>query len=265
VIASEVFYLRVLPEVDMSFGVEVHIHSVLRQKGVAVPEVTHFEQLHPTLGMSIMVVKEIPGFSLRESSPQIIKNKSILFKAGQQLALVNQIEVEGYSWIKRGKDDQPNQLTGEKTSLEDVLTEHIDAFLRLPDNPFNKSELLQIERMLSEGSRLMILHKSRLVHGDFDDTHIFHNGGRYSGIIDFGEIQGSSPLYDLGHFKLHDGQHLPGFEHLLQGYKEVVDISTDNLLEINLWAVCIAVRRLINAKGKYQMYLMEQVKELLEM
>ncbi|CAG7644276.1 phosphotransferase [Paenibacillus allorhizosphaerae] len=90
-------------------------------------------------------------------------------------------------------------------------------------------------------------HAPRLVHGDFDDDHIFAHHGTYTGIIDFGEIQGSSPLYDLGHFKLHDGQYHHdrlGFRSLAAGYNEVRELSYEDQVEIDLWALWIGTRRL---------------------
>ena len=87
---------------------------------------------------------------------------------------------------------------------------------------------------------------SYLVHGDFDPTHIFQNNNHFTGIIDFGEIMGSSPLYDIGHFKLHDGElgNRKGIEPLLRGYSEVKRLTLKDILEIDIWAIFIGVRRL---------------------
>jgi aminoglycoside phosphotransferase (APT) family kinase protein len=61
---------------------------------------------------------------------------------------------------------------------------------------------------------------AHLAHGDFDATAIFSAAGRYTGIIDFGEIRGAEPAYDLGHFHLHDGEP-PLLPALLEGYARV--------------------------------------------
>ena len=91
----------------------------------------------------------------------------------------------------------------------------------------------------------MTRHESFLIHGDFDDSHIFSHNGRFTGIIDFGEIQGNSPLYDLGYFKLHDGQRHLGFNSLVKGYNEVRELSSNDQLEIDLWVLWIGIRRLV--------------------
>lgn len=62
-----------------------------------------------------------------------------------------------------------------------------------------------------------------LAHGDFDPTHVFAASGRYTGIIDFGEIRGAPALYDVAHWAL---QTPP--DHLLTGYAEVAPLPADH-------------------------------------
>ncbi len=57
-----------------------------------------------------------------------------------------------------------------------------------------------------------------MAHGDFDTSHIFAANGSYTGIIDFGEIRGAEPTFDLGHLALHAPDALPA---VLQGYASV--------------------------------------------
>ena len=45
---------------------------------------------------------------------------------------------------------------------------------------------------------------SRLAHGDFDATHIYQRDGLYTGVIDFGEMRGAEPHYDLAYFLVQD-------------------------------------------------------------
>jgi aminoglycoside phosphotransferase (APT) family kinase protein len=62
-----------------------------------------------------------------------------------------------------------------------------------------------------------------LAHGDFDPGHVFGAGGGYAGIIDFGEIRGAPPLYDVAHWAL---QSTPG--PLLAGYATVATLPDDH-------------------------------------
>jgi aminoglycoside phosphotransferase (APT) family kinase protein len=83
----------------------------------------------------------------------------------------------------------------------------------------------ELERLwaLVDSERRRDLAGATLAHGDFDTTAIFQRDGDYSGLIDFGEIRGAEPLFDLGHFSLweHDSTPVPLLGDLLAGYGEV--------------------------------------------
>ncbi|XEC93708.1 aminoglycoside phosphotransferase family protein [Paenibacillus tarimensis] len=259
-------YLRILPEQDMSFAVEASVHSLLRERGVLVPEVIHYERHNPIVGMSVMIVREIPGSSILNCCSKDIYN-DILIRAGKQLAVINQVKVDGFGWVKRDREEDGAALQGEKTSMYDYLFELLDNDLEiLAENIFNQREVSKIKSILIAGSELMSRHEPCLNHGDFDDSHIFFHSGRFTGIIDFGEIQGTSPLYDLGHFKLHDGQqnNRLGFTSLITGYNELRELSYDDQTEIDLWALWVGVRRLglvcKRSWGSYQEHLIKTIK-----
>ena len=59
---------------------------------------------------------------------------------------------------------------------------------------------------------------SYICHGDFDLTHIYVNEGKFSGIIDFGDLRGASKLHDICHYKLFSET---GFSSLLKGYTSI--------------------------------------------
>jgi aminoglycoside phosphotransferase (APT) family kinase protein len=244
---ADTYYLRILPEQHMSFAVEVHVHSLLRKQQVQVPEVLFFENDNESLGMSLMLVKEILGSSI-EDYPPLVGNEDILCKAGQQLAVLNQIQVDGFGWIKRGKESCGNILQGEHLSLQEYIYACFDEDLfLLSEDVFHRDVAIQIKTTITNGLALMVRHPSCLNHGDFDDSHIFSHNGNFTGLIDFGEMQGNSPFYDLGHFKLHDGQHgqlSASYPSLAIGYNEVRSLTNDDQIEIDLWALWIGVRRL---------------------
>ena len=85
-----------------------------------------------------------------------------------------------------------------------------------------------------------------LAHGDLDVTHIYQRDGRYTGIIDFGEIRGADRRYDLGHFHLHDGETLAGLvlPDLLAGYREVAPLPPEAERQIRLLGLLIGLRAL---------------------
>lgn len=94
--------------------------------------------------------------------------------------------------------------------------------------------------------RAMPLHAGTVVHGDFDTTPIFHSEGRQARLIDFGELRGADPLFNLGHFLLHDRELLSWtlFDELLNGYQEVSDTAGDFEPAVRSSAVVLELRQL---------------------
>ncbi|MDP5275444.1 aminoglycoside phosphotransferase family protein [Chengkuizengella axinellae] len=240
-VKNKVYYLRILPEQNVSFAAEVKVHQTLRSKGILVPKIVHFEQKNKLIGLSIMIVEEIVGSSLIDSSYPDQLNQ-VLFEAGKQLALINQVKVEGFGWIDR---QRWLNLVGEKKTFEEFYNSHLENDLfNISDYNFDVDEKHAIKNFLITGLTTMKRVGAHLTHGDFDFAHIYQDKGKYTGIIDFGEIMGGSPLYDLGHFKIHDGDDPTKFKNLKEGYKEIVNLSYEEELEIELWALFVGIRRL---------------------
>ena len=65
------------------------------------------------------------------------------------------------------------------------------------------------------------------------------NQGAYQGLIDFGEIRGADPLYDLGHLLVHASRDT--FDTVAAGYAEITPVD---LAAVRLQAIAIATRAL---------------------
>jgi Ser/Thr protein kinase RdoA (MazF antagonist) len=117
--------------------------------------------------------------------------------------------------------------------------------------PGRLSELFD-QRQLDVLHALAVAEKDRplrggqLVHGDLDVTHIYAHAGRYSGIIDFGEMRGADVHFDLGHFLLHDGGTRPAslFSSFLNGYLQVSPLTDGYREEIRTSAILLGLRQL---------------------
>ncbi len=88
---------------------------------------------------------------------------------------------------------------------------------------------------------LLSVQNAVLVHGDFDISHIFHSIGRYSGIIDFGEIRGNNRLFNLATFVgFYQDRIL--YSYLLEGYCEIAYLTEEDLFATELMALFIILR-----------------------
>ena len=251
----ETFYLRVLPEVDASFAPEVRVHQVLRERGVRVPEVVHWEHRDPLLGLSVMVTTEVPGNHLGHRLTDDT-TRQIVFEAGQQLAIVNTVPVVGFGWIRRDQAEirahaEGVDLAGEHPTFCAFVFEHLETDLA----SLERARLLAdhddaaIRGLVEAHPSWLDADHAVLAHGDFDVTQIFQQDGRYTGIIDFGEIRGADRWYDLGHFRMHDGETLPRpvLDWLLEGYRSVAPLPADDRQRIAFASLLIGVRALARA------------------
>jgi aminoglycoside phosphotransferase (APT) family kinase protein len=237
---EQIFYLRILPETEASFAPEVAVHNRLRELGVRAPEIVFFEHYNPLFERSVMMTREIPGHAIGYGDPPD-HLASILLQAGRELAVINQIPMQGYGWVRR--DSAELKLDAEYPSLSLWLHAHFAAPLRALTQsgalPPEQAVLLPI--LLERACERFASEPAFLAHGDFDPTHIFYDETGYQGVIDFGEIRGAHRLYDLAHFALESGDWLPL---LLTGYAEVATLEEEARSQIDLMSTLIAARRM---------------------
>ena len=240
---AEVFYLRIAEEPQETLAVDAELLRQLRRLGVRVPDPVYLERLAPVITRSVLITTEMPGQPLAQASSPIAA-ASVARAAGRDLAILNQVAVEGFGWIRRDGPEWP--LTAELQAYSEFVTSYLPndwpGALR---SLFPATELDSIGRMITTEKQRYLLH-GQLSHGDFDVTPIFQQHGVYTGLIDFGEIRGTEPFFDLGHFYLHEGETLPVplLDHLLQGYREVVRLPSDYMEQIRCSAILLGLRQL---------------------
>jgi Ser/Thr protein kinase RdoA (MazF antagonist) len=216
---GECLYLRISEDPGGSMHAEVAVHEHLRAAGVSVPEVLAVDDA-PEIGRGVMLVREIGGEPL--AGAEGIDLAPILRAAGRDLALINAVAVEGFGWIRRDEPVWPPR--GEDATYEAFVDGGSGSLAVLADRLATDEARGALEARFGEARADD--PPSRLVHGDFDATHIFQRDGRYTGVIDFGEMRGAEAHYDLAYFLVHDhaGAMLGD---LLAGYAQVVVLPGD--------------------------------------
>jgi aminoglycoside phosphotransferase (APT) family kinase protein len=245
-----VFYLRIAEDRAASLGPEVRVHELLRARGVRAPAVIHFESFNERLARSVMVIDEIPGGPVGDC-PAGEAPGEVLRAAGRDLAVINSMPVRGFGWIKRGAPEG-RPLEAENDTFRSFALDQVDDDIALlGQQGFTSVECAAIRRAIARHDGWLHVASAWLAHGDFDVSRIYQRDGRYTGIIDFGEIRGAHRLYDLGHFHVHDavwrdGELVPRtmLPSLLEGYADVVPLPPDYRAQIRLVGVLIAVHAL---------------------
>lgn len=243
--AGQTLYLRILPEVGASFAPEATAHALARAQGARIPEVVYVEPCHSQLGRSVMVTTEIVGEPVWRR-PFDDDTQRILLEAGRDLARINRIPVDGFGWVRRDAA-AGDRLLGEHATQREFVLEHMETDLAtLARHGLSSEEAGAIRAIVARCNGWLGGERAWLAHGDFDVTHIFQRDGRYTGIIDFGDMRGADSFYDLGHFQADDGEGLPAetTSSLLAGYNEIAPLPDDAERQVTLASLLITLRSL---------------------
>ncbi|UCD09379.1 MAG: aminoglycoside phosphotransferase family protein [Dehalococcoidales bacterium] len=245
--STETFYIRFLPE-DASFAAEVLVHNILLERGVVVPRVIAREHRNEAAGLSVMITGEIPGVSIENEWPSE-NAREILNQAGRQLALVNEVPVDGFGWIDR---NSYHVLKGVQSSYKDFFNDGLTEGLNnLNKFEFSDMEITRITELVETAHKITYTENAVLVHGDFDSSHIFHDSGRYTGIIDFGEIRGCYRLTDLATCLMFDRYRRPStYEYVLEGYQEMTPFTDDDIYGIELFVLYMTTMGMDHKKSR---------------
>jgi aminoglycoside phosphotransferase (APT) family kinase protein len=243
---GQVFYLRLPLDGPGSFAAEAAVYTELRRLGVAVPEVIYYELFDEELRRSVLVTTEIPGRPMITEVPAPEALPGIYRAAGRDLALLNQIAVDGFGWIQNRQTGWP--LHAEHRDFAQWIADFDAATLRHLE--FSRVDVDRVEQLVADEIRhAPPAGHGFLAHGDFYVSQVFHRDGHYTGMIDFGSIQGSSRWHDLATFRLSDHeQDMPedtAVPHLEAGYAEVADLPADFHARVRGTAVTIMAERLI--------------------
>jgi aminoglycoside phosphotransferase (APT) family kinase protein len=253
---DQVFYVRILPKPGASLVPESIVHDRLQSLGLRVPRVMMVEDRNAVLDRSVMVTTAIQGQPLSEITP------------GQELALLNQLAVDGFGWIRR---DQPvsTNLVGEHASYRSWVEAPLDeALSQLSGIALTDADVAIVSSAVAATFNDRADTSATLAHGDLDVTHVYQDDGHYTGIIDFGEIRGADRWYDLAHVYLHDREHIPisTLRWLLDGYEMVTALpdDIDMLLAVDgvvdgLLALARSHRKAGRISSAYQRFLLQAI------
>jgi aminoglycoside phosphotransferase (APT) family kinase protein len=234
---DDIAYVRVAEEEGGSMGAEAAVHEHLRAVGVAVPEVLVFDD-GPEIGRGVMVVREIEGKSLAAAAAE--EPAAILRAAGRDLARINAMAVDGFGWIRK-EEAAPWPVRGEHDTYRSFVQDAARSVPAVADLVLEPRERDIVAAVFADA--LAEEPEPRLAHGDFDATHIYQRAGRYTGVIDLGEMRGTEGWYDLAYFHVQDRGSVLSAD-LLSGYAEVAALPADVAVRVHRCAAMIAATQL---------------------
>jgi aminoglycoside phosphotransferase (APT) family kinase protein len=236
------YYLRLAEEPGQDLTTDALVLERLRARGVRVPGAVAASPPTAAFPRSWMIMAEVPGRSIARGGTDEEAEQAAT-AAGRDVAVINSVPVTGFGWVQR---DGSGQLTAELPSYSQFAMSYLPrpwpGMLR---DVFDSHQLDALYE-LAAAERSRPLRLGHLVHGDLDVTHIYAHAGRYSGIIDFGEMRGADPYFDLGHFLLHDGETRPAqlFSSFLKGYLQVSSLPDGYRETIRTSAILLGLRQL---------------------
>ncbi|WP_433002189.1 phosphotransferase family protein [Kribbella sp. CA-294648] len=168
--AGETFYYK--SGAATAVSAEVWACQRAREAGVPAPEIVSSGDGH-------LIQRALAGSP--SSEPEVLE------QAGAQLRLLHEIPGDGYGFLHEGLRDNWLDVLTEPLERLDVLTGIID------------DDLVRRLRGVSFAERLTPT-TPRLLHGDLVPRHIYAEGNKLTGFIDWGDAAFGDPLFDLGRF-----------------------------------------------------------------
>jgi aminoglycoside phosphotransferase (APT) family kinase protein len=246
------YYLRLAEEPGQDLTTDALVLERLRALGVRVPAVVAASPSTAAFPCSWMIMTEIPGRSIARDGTDDEAGQAAI-AAGRDVAVINSVPVSGFGWLRR---DGSERLTAELPSYGQFAVSYLPH--PWPGRLIEAFDQRQLDALhaLAAGETARPLRGGHLVHGDLDVTHIYSRAGRYSGIIDFGEMRGADPHFDLGHFLLHDGEtrRVRLFDSFLAGYRQVCPLPGGYRGAIRTSAILLGLRQLSRWLGPERGY-----------
>lgn len=181
-----------------------------RELGAAVPAVVALDTSEADFPGRFAIFERSPGVALSELPSDDPARADVLRQAGGSLRLVHQVRVPGFGRLDDGHYLRSGEARGEKASWREYAL--VPALQALPyltamslidshDERRFRQALHEHEPFFSECS------DARLLHGDFDETHIFFDPDTHAltGIIDWGDRESGDPAWDFAMYVLSDG------------------------------------------------------------
>lgn len=185
--------------------------------------------------LAVCIQRKIEGDTLERGSINVDEMdqetlRGIINQAGEILAKIHSIPTQGFDRI-----DQHG--VGKFETFKDMMLDREaerGEYMRLAKRINLDSQVIErAMKIISDHQDLYEEVGSVLNHGDFGPKHIMVDGDKITGILDWGEAQGNSPVYDIARWDYWFGDWIPT-EWLKEGYtdKSIFDENFELLTKL---------------------------------
>jgi len=237
------FIIRINRFGGVGFYNEAWAMKECRKSGVPVPKIFFLGNVEiDGKSYEVMLIERLKGRPLskvyKKLSPEEL-NK-LLEQAGEMLGKIHSVKVGGF--YRRHKDGTWDFPTWDKF-MDSTIRERNAEEQYILNAGFTEGQFASMIEMLEFYKTNYPCHQPVLNHGDFLPEHIFvDDGKKISGVIDFGMIEGNTPIHDFAYLNF-EGPEL-NLEALKKGYPDKSLFDQEFDLKINLHKLALQMGHL---------------------
>jgi Ser/Thr protein kinase RdoA (MazF antagonist) len=230
---------------DDAIALECWAMDRVREAGVPAPRVLTLDATSRIFPGRYAIFARTPGTALEnlDLEPDVLER--LLAESGRLLRWVHTVRVEGYGRLDDELFLRRGEVRGCSETWREVSLGRSNAAIQYTKERdlLATEELARIEEMLV-GNDTYFPERldARLLHGDFDRSHIFVDPATMAitGIIDFGDREAGHPAWDLAGLALWGG--IEDLRRVLRGYASDEDERAQLLHRASVYLVCDMLR-----------------------
>jgi len=233
---SQHVIVRISRKETPDFGQEKWAIDQCKILGIPAPEILLIKHInvHDQL-LSICIQEKLEGDPLERGAIDyhtLDRNylKKIIVDSGGILSKIHSVDTLGFGELNEkgeGKIESFYNLMSNKL-------EESDKYLKLSKEvDFGTDKMEKILKILSERLHDLPNITPKLIHGDYGPKHIMVKGDKITGILDWGDVCGNSPLFDFARWDYWFGEEVPT-DWLIEGYQNK-SLFTENFSDLLHW------------------------------
>jgi aminoglycoside phosphotransferase (APT) family kinase protein len=191
---------------DIGISLEAWVYRRLREAGVPVPRVLALDASRRCIARACLIIDELSGRPLRSLRAAPAEYRDLCRELGSHMRRLHSVVLESYGWLDRLTFVRDGRVRGQHHTWPEAVRASLGRAIELlrREHLISDDFVQSVDLALATHEHLLALSPASLLHGDFDDTHVFVEAHRRRivGIIDFGDAMSGDPAWDFARFSL---------------------------------------------------------------